>query len=70
MLADQSPAVRSTQAQHTKSFFYVLLHVSVPVPVAVRSTAARLLSYGVRIPPGAWMDVVNVVCQVEVSATS
>ena len=32
-----------------------------------RSTAARLLRLWVRIPPGAWMFVVNVVCfQVEV----
>ena len=35
-----------------------------------RSAAARLLSLWVRIPPGAWMSVVSVVCcQVEVSAT-
>jgi hypothetical protein len=35
-----------------------------------RSTAARLLRSWVRIPPGAWMFVVNVVCcLVEVSAT-
>jgi len=37
-----------------------------------RSTAARLLGLWVRIPPGAWMSVVSVVCccQVEVSATN
>ena len=36
-----------------------------------RSAAARLLRLWVRIPPGAWMSVVSVVCcQVEVSATS
>ena len=36
-----------------------------------RSKAARLLRLWVRIPPGAWMFVVSVVCcQVEVSATS
>ena len=36
-----------------------------------RSTAARLLRLWVRIPPGAWVFVVSVVCcQVEVSATS
>ena len=45
-----------------------------PVPVAARSirrgsAAARLLRLWVRIPPGAWMSVVSVVCQVEVSAT-
>ena len=35
-----------------------------------RSSAARLLRLWVRIPPGAWMFVVSVVCcQVEVSAT-
>jgi hypothetical protein len=35
-----------------------------------RSSAARLLRLWVRIPPGAWMSVVSVVCfQVEVSAT-
>ena len=36
-----------------------------------RSAAARPLRSWVRIPPGAWMFVVSVVCcQVEVSATS
>jgi len=36
-----------------------------------RSAAAHLLELRVRIPPGAWMSVVSVVCcQVEVSATS
>ena len=36
-----------------------------------RSTTARLLRSWVRIPPGAWMSVVSVVCcHVEVSATS
>jgi len=36
-----------------------------------RSGAARLLRSWVRIPPGAWMFFVSVVCcQVEVSATS
>ena len=35
------------------------------------SAATRLLRLWVRIPPGAWMFVVSVVCcQVEVSATS
>jgi hypothetical protein len=35
-----------------------------------RSSAARLLRLWVRMPPGAWMFVVSVVCcQVEVSAT-
>jgi len=34
------------------------------------SAAARLLGLWVRIPPGAWMSVVSVVCcQVEVSAS-
>jgi len=34
------------------------------------SRAARLLGLWVRLPPGAWMSVVSVVCcQVEVSAT-
>jgi hypothetical protein len=34
-----------------------------------RSAAARLLRLYVRIPPGAWMSVVSVLCcQVEVSA--
>jgi hypothetical protein len=34
------------------------------------STAARLLGFWVRIPPGAWMSVLSVVCcQVEVYAT-
>ena len=36
-----------------------------------RSSAARLPRLWVRIPPGAWMSIVNVVCcQVEVSATN
>ena len=36
-----------------------------------RSAAVRLLKLWVRIPPGAWMTVMSVVCcQVEVSATS
>jgi len=36
-----------------------------------RSAAARLLRLWVRIPPGAWMSVVSVMCcQVEVSATN
>ena len=36
-----------------------------------KSAAARLLRLWVRIPPGAWMFIVSVVCfQVEVSATS
>jgi hypothetical protein len=35
-----------------------------------RSTAARLLRSWVRIPPGAWVFVCCVCCQVEVSATS
>ena len=36
-----------------------------------RSAAARLLRFWVRIPRGAWMSVLRVVCcQVEVSATS
>ena len=35
------------------------------------SSASRLLGMRVRIPPGAWMSLVNVACcQVEVSATS
>ena len=35
-----------------------------------RSSAARLLRLWIRIPPGAWMFVVSVVCcQVEVSET-
>ena len=35
------------------------------------SAAARLLRLWVRIPPGAWMFVVSVMCcQVEVSATN
>jgi hypothetical protein len=46
-----------------------------PVQVAARSrrrsAAARLLRLWVRIPPGAWMSVVSVVCcHVEASATS
>jgi hypothetical protein len=34
-----------------------------------RSSVARLLRLWVRIPPGAWMFVCVVLCQVEVSAT-
>jgi hypothetical protein len=42
------------------------------IPVAVRSSAARLLGLWVRIPPGhGCLSLVSVVCcQVEVSATS
>ena len=41
-----------------------------PCGLRLRSSAARLLRLWVRIPPGAWMFVVSVVCcQVEVSAT-
>ena len=41
-----------------------------PCGLRRRSAAARLLGLWVRIPPGAWMSVVSVVCcQVEVSAT-
>ena len=40
-------------------------------PIWRGSAAARLLRSWVRIPPGAWMSVVSVVCcQVEVSAAS
>jgi hypothetical protein len=52
-----------------------LPHVNSRSPLAARlsrrSAAARLLRLWVRIPPGAWMFVLSVVCcQVEVSATS
>jgi hypothetical protein len=41
-----------------------------PCSLRRRSSSARLLRSLVRIPPGAWMSVVSVVCcQVEVSAT-
>ena len=40
-------------------------------PRGLRSAAARLLRSWVRIPPGAWVFVVSVMCcQVEISATS
>jgi hypothetical protein len=46
-------------------------HFKTPVPVAARSTVARLLRLLVRIPPAAWMSVVSAVCcEAEVSATS
>ena len=42
-----------------------------PRGLSRRSAAARLLILWVRIPTGAWMSVVSVVCfQVQVSATS
>ena len=42
-----------------------------PCGLRRRSAAARLLRLWVRIPPGAWMSVVSVVCcQVEVFETS
>jgi hypothetical protein len=34
--------------------------MDVPVPVAVRSAAARLLRWWFRIPPGTWTFVVSV----------
>ena len=48
-----------------------MIHLSQwPRGLRRRSTAACLLRLQVRIPPGAWMSVVSVVCfQVEVSAT-
>ena len=36
---------------------YVSIIFMIPVPVAARSKAARLLRLWVRIPPGAWMSV-------------
>ena len=66
-----------TYARNVKVNFYSSysfirrINEGLPVPVAARSKAARLLRSWVRIPPGAWMFVVSVVCcQVEVSATS
>ena len=42
-----------------------------PRGLSRRSAAVRLLRSWVRIPPGAWMSVVSVVCcQVEVCVTS
>jgi hypothetical protein len=34
-----------------------IISLGAPIPVAARSTAARLLRSWVRIPPGAWMFV-------------
>ena len=49
---------------------YVYINTKKPIPVAARSKEARLLGLRVRIPPGSWMSVLNVVFfQVEVSAT-
>jgi hypothetical protein len=71
----------STPRSHTRKrtlVFCVSLFLFVYVPLyadpSVRrwSAAARLLGLRVRIPPGAWMFVLRVlcVCEVEVSATS
>jgi len=53
---------------------YLVISKCVPIPVAARSKAARLLGLWVRIPPGGGghvcLSLVNVVCcQVEVSAS-
>ena len=50
--------------------FWILAGPSLPRGLRRSSSAARLLRLWARIPPGAWMFVVIVVCcQVEVSAT-
>jgi hypothetical protein len=46
---------------HRKFFITLYIYHKMPLPVAarckdVKSTAARLLGLGVRIPPGAWMS--------------
>jgi len=52
-------------------YIYEKIPIFLPVPVAARFKAFRLLRSLVRIPPGVLMFVVSVVCcQVEVSATS
>jgi len=39
------------------------------IPVSLRAKAARLVGLQVRMPPGAWMSLLSVVCcQVDVSA--
>jgi hypothetical protein len=52
----------SDEVKTTATIFY-LLWPMLPIPVA-----ARLLGLWFRIPPGALMSVVNVVCCQEVSA--
>ena len=61
-----------TRVHFTSTFIRPRMSLSqLPRGLRRRSAAARLLRSWVRIPPGAWMFVVSVVCcQVEVSATS
>ena len=66
--------LRATFRGSTSTFPFVMkLTNAGPSGCAVlrrRSAAARLLRSWVRIPPGAWMSVVSVVCcQVVVSVT-
>ena len=62
-----SPA-RSTILTQT---FYTYSRLQSSRGLRLTSTAARLLRSWIRIPPGAWIFVVSVVCcHVEVSATS
>ena len=53
---------------YPNTIFAVVL-INVPIPLAARSAATRLLSLRVRIPPGTWMSLGSVACcQVEVTA--
>jgi hypothetical protein len=57
-------------AECTKTMFNYIRQSQRPRDLRRRSTAARLPILWVRIPPGAWMFIVRLVCcQVEVSAS-
>ena len=66
--------VRQTSTDHKRPYiiYFIVMFSRSQWPRGLRcgSTAARFLGLWVRIPPGAWMSVLSVVCcQVEVSAT-
>ena len=53
-----------TVCHHVSTGLYMFLSITVPIPMTVlrrRSAVACLLRLWFRIPPGAWMFVVNVV---------
>ena len=64
---------QTVTARHFILFIPIFSHSRSQWPRGLRrrSAAARLLRLWLRIPPGAWMSVVSVVCcRVEVSATA
>jgi hypothetical protein len=61
----------TTHDTHNRQISMPLVGVELTISAGERPAAARLLRSWVRLPPGAWIFVVSVVCcQVEVVATS